>query len=181
MRTRTSQTVSVATWCTLLLLLFAAKTHRARALVEFGCSPVEPLCCDECPVEPDLPKCNSVEVGELCDGDGECGTDNKLNNCPGAWDIYRKVDSEPATPVVCDVVCNITAPCMDNCRNQPLHTCGLETCNSHIVDLSNRNLTGTIPTACFSNGPKLESCELSARFVCPVSLVGPRPRSRPCP
>lgn len=36
-----------------------------------------------------LPTCDWVGSGELCDGDGECGTDNFLNNCHG-WDIYRK-------------------------------------------------------------------------------------------
>jgi hypothetical protein len=32
-----------------------------------------------------------VACGELCEGNGECGTDQNLNNCdPGSWDIYRR-------------------------------------------------------------------------------------------
>ena len=43
-----------------------------------------------------LPNCNKVEIGELCEGDGECGTNHFLNNCPcGIFrcDVYRKTDS----------------------------------------------------------------------------------------
>lgn len=43
-----------------------------------------------------LPKCDSVAQGALCDGDGECGTDNAMNNCQ-TWDVYTRVacDSPP--------------------------------------------------------------------------------------
>merc|ERR1712048_1469844 len=41
-------------------------------------SPV-PAC--ECPSNPDIANCDDVSAGELCEGDGECGTDNSLNNC----------------------------------------------------------------------------------------------------
>ena len=37
----------------------------------------------------DLQNCwDSVACGDLCEGDGECGTSN-INNC-GDWDVYRK-------------------------------------------------------------------------------------------
>ena len=43
-----------------------------------------------------LPNCNEVAIGDLCEGDGECGTNHFLNNCPcGIFrcDVYRKTDS----------------------------------------------------------------------------------------
>ena len=44
-----------------------------------------------------LANCNSVELGALCDGDGECGTDNSLNNCQ-TWDVYTRVPCDPPSP-----------------------------------------------------------------------------------
>jgi len=41
-----------------------------------------------------LPKCDAVATGALCDGDGECGTDNSLNNCQ-TWDVYTRVVCTP--------------------------------------------------------------------------------------
>ena len=37
---------------------------------------------------------------ELCEGDGECGTDGNANNCGGlqAYDVYRRVSCYPAYP-----------------------------------------------------------------------------------
>ena len=38
----------------------------------------------------DLQSCyDSVACGDLCEGDGECGTDNNLDNCD-SYDVYRK-------------------------------------------------------------------------------------------
>jgi hypothetical protein len=40
-----------------------------------------------------LGACNNVECGELCEGNGECGTDQSLNNCMtgnGDFDVYRR-------------------------------------------------------------------------------------------
>ena len=36
--------------------------------------------------------CNGVAMGELCEGDGECGTTNSFNTCGNGYDIYRRVD-----------------------------------------------------------------------------------------
>ena len=39
----------------------------------------------DCPEDADgsiFPNCQQVACGELCEGDGECGTDTQLNNCP---------------------------------------------------------------------------------------------------
>ena len=57
----------------------------------------------KCPEDADgsvFPNCDEVLCGELCEGDGECGTDPQLDNCPsknydpstsgGRLDIYRK-------------------------------------------------------------------------------------------
>ena len=64
--------------------------------------PVPPVSCDtgsscgvcltiidpeECPLDGDIADCSSVGYGELCEGDGECGTDSYLDNC-GGYDIY---------------------------------------------------------------------------------------------
>jgi hypothetical protein len=43
----------------------------------------------ECPTNPDIETCDRVAEGELCEGDGECGTEGGLNNCDG-YDVYRK-------------------------------------------------------------------------------------------
>merc|ERR1712048_576854 len=60
-------------------------------------SPV-PAC--ECPSNPDIANCDDVSAGELCEGDGECGTDDSLNNCRSGsvlYDVYRK-QATPAPP-----------------------------------------------------------------------------------
>ena len=52
------------------------------------------LAAGECPANPDLGSCELVAVdGELCEGDGECDTDNQHNNCEG-YDVYKKVPCE---------------------------------------------------------------------------------------
>merc|ERR1711939_1127435 len=42
-----------------------------------------------CPSDPDLATCDSagLKYGDLCEGDGECGTNVALDNCDG-YDIY---------------------------------------------------------------------------------------------
>ena len=35
-----------------------------------------------------LPQCDQGEVNSLCEGDGECGTADNADNCPGKWDVY---------------------------------------------------------------------------------------------
>ena len=57
---------------------------------------VVPLTASECPssFDADL-NCNDADCGQLCEGDGECGTTQNANNCdglgPGDYDMYRKV------------------------------------------------------------------------------------------
>jgi len=55
-----------------------------------------PIDDSECPQNRDLvslSKCSSIDVpvGSQCEADGECGTDEYLNNCAG-YDVYRRVD-----------------------------------------------------------------------------------------
>ena len=67
-----------------------------------GCDyTAQPLAYDssECPKDADgsvFPNCDEVACGELCEGDGECGTDTQLDNCNCPVDavrcsIYQKV------------------------------------------------------------------------------------------
>jgi hypothetical protein len=58
-----------------------------------------PVTTSECPFFKNRPNCLKVGPGELCEADGECGTDPGLNNCnPGGWDIYRKAMPSGPTP-----------------------------------------------------------------------------------
>ena len=59
---------------------------------------------DDCP-SVYLPLCDdsSLEVGDLCEGDGECGTDGGLDNCKAIVtklfhsDVYRVVSTGDAS------------------------------------------------------------------------------------
>mmetsp|Transcript_9698 Transcript_9698/g.19100 ORF Transcript_9698/g.19100 Transcript_9698/m.19100 type:complete len:1276 (-) Transcript_9698:108-3935(-) len=52
---------------------------------------LEPIPSISCPKMPhDFQSCLNADMGELCDADGECGTDNFLNNCAG-YDVYRVI------------------------------------------------------------------------------------------
>tara|TARA_B100001094_G_scaffold50362_1_gene45857 strand:- start:3601 stop:4065 length:465 start_codon:yes stop_codon:yes gene_type:complete len=33
----------------------------------------------------------TVPIGQICEGDGECGTDDNLNNCHN-WDVYMRIN-----------------------------------------------------------------------------------------
>ena len=57
-----------------------------------------PVAIPDCPPSgEDLPNCNDAAPGELCEGDGRCGTRKDLNNCygkfhtyPATRDVYQK-------------------------------------------------------------------------------------------
>ena len=60
-----------------------------------GCATLRVIAADECPetfAELDIANCatSGLVVGDLCEGDGECGTDPGLNNCQSA-DMYALV------------------------------------------------------------------------------------------
>mmetsp|Transcript_19681 Transcript_19681/g.41280 ORF Transcript_19681/g.41280 Transcript_19681/m.41280 type:complete len:1475 (-) Transcript_19681:335-4759(-) len=53
---------------------------------------VSPLPSGKCPPDPyALPNCLNVPIGALCDADGECETDQYLNNCMN-YDVYQRVE-----------------------------------------------------------------------------------------
>ena len=54
---------------------------------------------DECPSSTPSKNCENVATGELCEGDGECGTDPDLDNCNGQ-DVYRALQ-KPLVLVDC--------------------------------------------------------------------------------
>jgi len=56
----------------------------------------------DCPGELNIANCANVGPGELCEGDGECGTDVNLNQC-GAYDMYRKEAEGVKARAVCEV------------------------------------------------------------------------------
>ncbi len=63
-----------------------------------------PMHSPQCPPNPNLPRCHEVahpSTTTFCEGDGECGTNQFLNNCnPGDWDIYQVfvMQAPPAIP-----------------------------------------------------------------------------------
>eukprot|EP00039_Didymoeca_costata_P019090 m.336199 g.336199 ORF g.336199 m.336199 type:complete len:772 (+) comp17781_c0_seq1:341-2656(+) len=72
----------------------------------FGkCGNPVPISSCDCPENLDLPTCLEVGTGELCEGDGECGTDNNLNNCGSlGYDMYRKEAYEPQECELYDIL-----------------------------------------------------------------------------
>lgn len=57
---------------------------------------LELLNATECPSDPNIGDClnASLSVGDLCEGDGECGTDIEGNNCD-IFEVYRVTDVIP--------------------------------------------------------------------------------------
>lgn len=85
----------------------AAITVDDMALCEELC--LEALPSDFCPEDPVLPNCLEVDVGQVCEATGECGTNDKLNNC-GTYDIYARVVCGFATPSQAELIRLSTAP-----------------------------------------------------------------------
>lgn len=67
-----------------------------------------PISPEDCPADPTLPRCSAVAPGELCESDGECGTDADLDNCQSK-DIYLKAARcpDPDDIVVSGVSANL--------------------------------------------------------------------------
>ena len=56
---------------------------------------IEEKTCQAHMLSKSAPRCSAgIQIGTWCEGDGECGTRAHLNNCPGGFDVYRRV---PAT------------------------------------------------------------------------------------
>ncbi len=56
-----------------------------------------------------LKNCLEVGLGEVCEGSGECVTNNKLNNC-GTYDVYARVVCGFDTPSQGELMRSTTAP-----------------------------------------------------------------------
>jgi len=90
----------------------ARPTHSLPAIVpsclDMCFEPLDPNECPSCdPVI--LPSCSiiTLEIGDLCESDGECGLEDQLNNCEGTFDVYRRVpcDSPQEVQQAPDNVC----------------------------------------------------------------------------
>ena len=61
--------------------------------------------------------CRGMSLGQLCEADGECGTDNHADNCPGThhgMDVYRRVECRPPPqrlPGCGDLACDAGHEC----------------------------------------------------------------------
>ena len=85
-------------------------TAQAPLVFDLGAdAQVEVIDESECPADPDLATCDDVAIGELCEGDGEWGTTNSLNNC-GDFEVYRRVAGTPKA-----VTSYTTATSASNC------------------------------------------------------------------
>ena len=106
-----------------------------------------------------LPNCNNVEIGELCEGDGECGTNHFLNNCQcGIFkcDVYRKTDSFSPTHLISYVPSNIPSNIPSNMPSDMPS------------DLPS-NIPSDMPTDMPSNGPSTDPCQTYDNgLLCPL-------------
>ncbi|KAL7482816.1 hypothetical protein ACHAW6_012959 [Cyclotella cf. meneghiniana] len=74
----------------------SASTEPAVATCDTLCLDVLPS--SFCPTEFDgLSNCLNIDVGQICEGSGECATDDSLNNCQ-TFDIYVRVECGGDTP-----------------------------------------------------------------------------------
>ena len=75
-----------------------------------------PVAIHDCPSSGiDLPNCHDAEPGELCEGDGRCGTRKDINNCydkfqtyPPSRDVYQKVHITTTTSVSTSTTLTLT-------------------------------------------------------------------------
>ncbi len=114
-------------------------------------------CCtellDSCPQgNKDGPRCNTVKIGENCEGDNECGTDNSVNNC-GVWDWYQRCECNGQTCSAGSECCS--GNCVDGyCCNS---ACG-GTCDAC-------NITGHEGT-CVDDDSKCTGCKSCSGGTC---------------
>ena len=79
---------------------------------------VVPVAISDCPPSgEDLPNCNDAAPGELCEGDGRCGTREDLNNCydkfhtyPATRDVYQKETGSTRTSTTSTTTMTMTVP-----------------------------------------------------------------------
>ena len=114
-----------------------------------------------------LPNCNEVAIGDLCEGDGECGTNHFLNNCPcGIFrcDVYRKTDSFSPTTSPTHLISYIPS-------NMPTHLPSNIPSNmpTDIPTDMPTDMPTDIPTDMPSNGPSTDPCQTYDNgLLCPL-------------
>jgi len=75
-----------------------------------------PVAIPDCPPSgEDLPNCNDAAPGELCEGDGRCGTRRDINNCydkfhtyPASRDVYQKETGSTRTSTTSTTTMTLT-------------------------------------------------------------------------
>ena len=124
----------------------------------------------DCPGALDLlPDCNAADLGGLCEGDGECGTSDSIDNCGVGYDVYIKssipVQENRVTELkLRDTNLEGTLPpelglatylekllLYDNLLSGtiPLQLASLK--NVYVTNLANNRLSGTIPPSLLSS------------------------------
>eukprot|EP00900_Chrysochromulina_parva_P013270 jgi/Chrpa1/21944/Chrysochromulina_OHIO_Genome00004699-RA len=107
---------------------------------------LEPIPRSQCPPQNVLqvsPNCQAAAFGQLCEGDGECGTSDELNNCGQGdlqFDVYRKV----AVPTPEYRLTRLYLPGNNLTGILPPHL-GLA---RHLqrIEMYNNRMSGTLPT-----------------------------------
>jgi len=147
--------------------------HGAYFDVYMKCGIIDAIDSSECPSNANIANCFDANIGELCEGDGECGTSN-INNC-GAYDVYRLCGVAVPVPIA---DCPSDPANLQNCFEAPLgalclgdgkcHTDSiLNNCGSHSVYRNSgtdaRRRLGSERRLLEHSGPEVEALFSSAR------------------
>ena len=132
------------------------------------CAEVREATSDECPDDADLAPCSTIglEVGDLCESDGECGLDHDLDNCEYGGqqnaDIYVVVGAPSAAP---SAACAADDAAWTK-TDAPWKDCGW---------------VGSLPSArCAVKGPDASGATVEAQNACFATCCGyPFPTAAP--
>ena len=97
-----------------------------------------PVLVEECPASAEvLSNCEEAEPGELCEGNGQCGTRTDINNCydsgytyPASRDVYRKRNGTAVSWIV-NGPCPVIDGCVQNFGGNESHRDG---CNMSLTE-----------------------------------------------
>lgn len=124
---------------------------------------VVPLPSGECPPDPHaLPNCLNVPIGALCDADGECETDQYLNNCM-SYDVYQRVEcgaiySTARNPAVATVTSTTTTTATTTDTTNVANSASDDTSGEAQQLCSNLCTVPLHPRECPSNPYDLSDC-----------------------